>query len=90
MIEPMHADINDEVARFVSLVLKTFDPTRYPHLEDGPEFDAALQRVEAAFAALRQTFQDCLVAGWSSEAATAVRRAADRQAVAKEPHGTSR
>ena len=49
MIEPMHADINDEVARFVSLVLRTFDPSRYPRLEDGAEFDVALQRVENAF-----------------------------------------
>ena len=80
MIEPMHADINDEVARFVCLVLKTFDPSRYPCLANGAEFDAALLRVENAFEALKKTFQDCLVAGWSSEAAEAVRTAAGERA----------
>jgi hypothetical protein len=87
MIEPMHADITDEVARFVCLVLKAFDPSRYPHLEDGPEFDAALQRVEHSFAALKHTFQDCLVAGWSAEAAAAVRSAAEHQP-ASDTNGT--
>lgn len=74
-MEPMHADITDEVARFVSLVLKTFDPSRYPRLADGAEFDAALQRTVAAFEALQRTFQDCLVASWSDEASGLIRSA---------------
>jgi|CXWL01.1.fsa_nt_gi hypothetical protein len=85
MNDAIRDDVQAEIDAFVACVRSTFDPTRYPHLADGDEFDAALVAVNREFATLQRVFHDYLMASWSEEAAAALRGTSAPPTAGREP-----
>lgn len=83
MNDAIRDDVQAQVDAFTARVRSVCDVRRYPHLADGPEFDAALAALNQEFNALQRVFHDYLMASWSDEAAAALRGAAVPPAAGK-------
>lgn len=67
MDDTIREDVESEIATLIVLLRRTFDPSGYPDVAAGAEFDARCGELDDALARVRCLFNDYLMQSWSDE-----------------------